>query len=150
MFLHEKLLTFSLSWNVPLALIDREGASMSETPEYPDDDWFLYEKLLTFAQLARRIGVNPSTVWRWHDKGCYSRKGKKVRLQGCRRGGRNVTSLARYRDFVCRQNDDGAPPAGAAVPGMPEAPKSIRGGQLEQETQTNEAIQVLKMRGLID
>jgi hypothetical protein len=87
----------------------------------PADDWYLCEDLLTFCQLARRIGVNPSTVWRWHKKGCVSKKGVRVKLRGCRRGGRNVTSLPRYDEFVRQTNDDDDGAPGDSIPSLPKA-----------------------------
>ena len=112
-----------------------------------DNEWYLQEDLLTLGQLARRVGVNPATAWRWYDKGCYSKKGIRCRLEGCRRGGRNVTSLERYHDFVRRLNDDDKRASDTAVPLLPRFQQTPGNLEAEKDAQASEATRLLKVRG---
>ena len=55
---------------------------------------------LTPPELARRIGVNPATAYRWVLKGIPDRHGGRIRLEALRRGRVYITSFAAYRRFL--------------------------------------------------
>ena len=82
---------------------------MSETAqEYPEDEWYLHEELVSFGKLARLIpgSINSSTIGRWSKRGCLSKKHRLTKLQSRLIGGQNKTSLQRFRVFTERLNDD--------------------------------------------
>ena len=118
-----------------------------------DSDWFEHEPHLTFGQLARRVKVNTATVWRWHMKG-IKRNGRRIKLQAYRKGGRIVTSLARFQRFNRDVNGDDcdgdAPPSGSLMPVRPKPRRPNDTMQSEAEKQACEALEILKIRGLAD
>jgi len=134
-------------------VLSRKVLNMSLTPQAdPEDEWDSHEQLFTFGQLARRIGVNPSTIWRWTTRGCLSKKGRCVKLQARRMGSRNKTSLQRYRKFTkCLNDDEEEGPAPGAALRLPiTPPKSPDKSRIDEEKQTKEAMAILQLRGVID
>ena len=143
---------------------------MSLIPSNSDDDAFLHEKLLSFGQAARLFPslhggkgktMHPSTLWRWTKIGCKSKTGKRVYLEAYRIGSTNVTSIERLQAFIARINDEGSendgkkdrdeqdPPLSTGVPITPKPPKSPSTIQI-REQQAKEAMDVLKLRGLVE
>lgn len=62
----------------------------------------------TFGEVARREGVGPFTVWRWHRHGL---RGGAVKLRAIKRGGRWVTRWRWVREFYQRLDPEhGSPP----------------------------------------
>lgn len=55
----------------------------------------LTEDRLTFNQLAKIVGKNPSTIWRWHLSGCRG-----VKLESYVEGGCRYTTRQAHRRFV--------------------------------------------------
>lgn len=70
------------------------------------------EKRLTLTQAARRLGVNPSTVWRWTLRGCRGHK-----LETLLVGGQRYTSVEALERFVERLNGAAAAAAVATEGG---------------------------------
>jgi hypothetical protein len=118
---------------------------------FSDHEWFLIEPLLTFGQLARLLSVNPASTWRWSSKGCFSKKGRRVMLESRRIGGRNMTSLQRFREFTNRLNDDEKAPPPMVAARLPVNPSNVPGGsQIDASRQAKEATEILAHRGVLD
>ncbi len=96
--------------------------------------------------------MNPSTIWRWFKIGCKSRRGIRVHLTVCRIGSTNFSSVERLRVFINLINDGDKedPPPGAAAPLLVNPPRLPGKPQVGGEKQASEAVNILKVRGLID
>jgi hypothetical protein len=57
---------------------------------------------ISFAKVARRLGVHPYSVFRWHQAG---RGPKRVRLQALKVGGRWRTRWKWVKQFLAELND---------------------------------------------
>jgi hypothetical protein len=83
------------------------------------------EKVFSFAKIARlpplpKDGVNPSTLWRWHNLGVRRRAdGVRVHLQALKVGGRLLTSVEAVARFLEALN--AAPGETAPQPRSPAA-----------------------------
>ena len=132
---------------------------------------FQREKLLTLAQAARHIPplrnrkgkantVHPSTLYRWGTQGRRSRSGKLVRLELWRVGGTICTSVEALERFFRALNDeddgpdkhddDGYSAIGVRPRSPPRSPGSRAKENVNLQNQSQEAMQILALRGYVD
>lgn len=104
----------------------------------------LEENCMSLARAAKRLPrvrgerpPHPSTLFRWATQGRRARSGKTVRLEVCKVGGTNCTSLEALERFVDRLND--VEPV--------DLPK--RRSQPALEEQAEKAKRILRRRGLV-
>ncbi|MSQ96818.1 MAG: DUF1580 domain-containing protein [Gemmataceae bacterium] len=87
---------------------------------------------ISLVELAHRHRANPSTVFRWVQKGLPRGDGTRVKLQALRRGKKWLTTAAAVERFFA------ALPASAPIPTAPPVPipskrGSVRAKQAPQE-----------------
>ena len=87
----------------------------------------LNESKITLAQLARREGVNPATVWRWATRGCRG-----IVLQSIVRGGRRATSVEAFARFVAEMTKKADAALGCAPPARETRQSSDASARLAQ------------------
>ncbi len=72
-------------------------------------------RLLTLSELARRVGVDPSTPWRWRQVGALCRAtGKRIRLRAKQIGGCWFVSEEDWQQFLAELNPADEPVAAHA------------------------------------
>jgi hypothetical protein len=78
--------------------------------------------LVGLAVVAREVGVDPATVWRWIRKGVLLGDGSRLYLEGWATPGAWKTSREAVQDFIQRLTEDRQghrAEAGAVVPRSP-------------------------------
>lgn len=90
--------------------------TLANDSNVPDTPWWKREQLLPLAKVARRFpslrtakgnSLHPSTLWRWGKDGRKSQTGKRVRLEVCKVGATNCTSIEALARFLNAVNDAG-------------------------------------------
>lgn len=83
--------------------------------------------LLSLPDLARRVGLHPSAVFRWAQRGFSDGAGGRIRLECLRRGRCWITSQAAYVRFLARHPHNTAEPTSPA----PRSPAERRKGHAD-------------------
>lgn len=111
----------------------RGDSSVAMQPTTPDRTEFRTEpaassamNALPLASAARRIGVSPTTLWRWARRGIRVADGTRVKLEYRRLGRRIVVDLAAIDRFSAALAAADTPPSESDTPSLAQRSAELR------------------------